>query len=98
MEDVLHELQIMKQMQGDTMEGQRQGIQIELEKVKGELQQIQSESVMLKEKIKLLKAQKNTPKPQSKQVTSVIEKAPRQSFTKSTNEKNTNTPLPKSYA
>lgn len=98
MEDVLRELQIMKQTQEEAMEVQRQGIQVELEKVREELQQVKSESVMLKEEIKLLKAQKETPKQRSEQATPVIKKAPRQSTTKSTNKKNTNTPSPKSYA
>ncbi len=93
-EDVLRELQIMKQTQEEAMEVQRQGIQVELENVREELQHVKTESVMLNEEIKLLKAQKETPKQRSEQVTPVIEKASRQSTTKSTNEKNTNTPPP----
>ncbi len=98
MEDVLHQLQVMKQTQEEAIEVQRRGIQIELEKVSEELQQVKLRSIMLEEEIKSLKTQKQTPKQQSNENTPVIEKDPGQPSTKWTEEKNTTTPSPKSYA
>ena len=42
MQDVMRELQAMKQTQGEAMEAQRLGFQMELEKVREELQQVKS--------------------------------------------------------
>lgn len=94
-EDVLRELQVMKQTQEEAREVQRRGIQIELEKVREEVQQVKSRSVMLEEETKSLKTQKQTPKQRSDQNTPVIEKAPGQPSTKSTKERNTTIPPPK---
>ena len=58
MQDVVRELQAMKQTQEEAMEVQRRGFQMELEKVRGELQRVESRSMMLENEMKSLKTQK----------------------------------------
>ena len=61
MQDVMQELQAMIQTQGEAMEAQRQGFQMELEKVREELQQVMSRPMMLEDEIRSLKTQKQAP-------------------------------------
>lgn len=55
MQDVVRELQTMKQTQEEAMEVQRRGFQMELEKVREELQRVKSRSMMLENEMKSLK-------------------------------------------
>lgn len=76
MQDVMRELQAMKQTQGEAMEAQRQSFQMELEEVRDELQQVESRSMMLEDKIESLKTQKQAPQQRPAQNTPASEKTP----------------------
>lgn len=56
--EVAHELQGMRQAQEEAMEAQRRSFQLELEKVKEELELVESRSSALKKDIESLRAQK----------------------------------------
>ena len=58
MQEVTHDLQSMRKAQEEAMEIQKQYFQLELEKVKEELELLESRSCALEKKIKSLKAQK----------------------------------------
>ena len=58
MQEVAHELQGMRQAQEEAMEAQRRCFQLELEKVKEELELVESRSSALEKEIKSLRAQK----------------------------------------
>lgn len=58
------------------MEAQRQGFQMELEKVREELQQVMSRPMMLEDEIRSLKTQKQAPQQRPAQNTPAIKKTP----------------------
>lgn len=76
MQDVMRELQAMKQTKGEAMEAQRQSFQMELKKVREELQQVESRSMMLEDEIRSLKSQKQAPQQRPAQNTPASEKTP----------------------
>ena len=98
MQDVVRELQAMKQTQEEAMEVQRRGFQMELEKLREELQRVESQSMMLENKMKFLKTQKQAPAQRLAQNPLVVETAPGQSSAKPTEDKKVTNPSQKSYA
>lgn len=60
MEEVARELQAIRQAQEEAIEAQRHGFQMELERVREKLQQVESQSTTLKSEIESLKTQKQT--------------------------------------
>lgn len=67
MQEVARELQPIRQAHEKAIEAQRHSFQMELERVKEKLQQVESRSTTLENEINSLKAQKQTPDQRSSQ-------------------------------
>ena len=62
MREVAHELQGIRKVQEEAMEAQRQGFQVELERVTEELELMKLRSVTLEREIEALRTEKSTQK------------------------------------
>ena len=97
MQEVAQELQATKLAQDGVIEAQRQSFQIELERVREKLQEVELKSRSLEDEIKTLKGRDKAPECGPAPNTSVAEKAQTvPSSSKGTNKKKATDPPPKS--
>lgn len=98
-EEVAREVQAIRQAQEGVIEAQRRGFQIELERVREKLQQVESRSTTLESEIETLKTLNQTPDQRPTQDTSATRRTPTApASTKPTEGKKMTDPNQRTYA